>query len=255
MSHLHIPDGILPFFLPVLGFVITGLIIAFALYRLRDRDINKLIPRLGIVSAFIMVVMSVPLGLIPYHLNLTVLAGIILGPGLGFIAVFLVNLLLGLIGHGGLTMVGLNSLAVGSEVFLGYYLFRWLSRRIKLPVAAALTTMLALVVSSLMMISVVAASQVDPAVFVDRHATEAQSELPGLSVSRFAAMVLPVTLPGAVIESLAVFGIVGFLLRVRPDILGMSTDGNPRSGRVAESGREAESGPEKEDAETEETGV
>jgi len=238
MSHLHIPDGILPFYLPLLGFIISGLVIAAVLYRLRDRDITRLVPRLGIVSAFVLVVMSVPLGFIPYHLNLTVLAGIILGPGLGFISVFLVNLLLGFVGHGGITMVGLNSLAVGSEVFLGYYLFRLLQRRLKIPAAAALTTMLALVASSLIMISVVAASQLDPAMFVDRHAAEVHTEegrgadehadrVPtdgAISVPRFAAIVLPVTVPGAILESLAVLGIVRFLRRVRPDILGLEPE-------------------------------
>lgn len=245
MSHLHIPDGILPFYLPVLGFVITGLIIAFALYRLRGRDINKLVPRLGIVSAFMLVVMSVPLGFLPYHLNLTVLAGIILGPGLGFISVFLVNLLLGFVGHGGITMVGLNSLAVGSEVFIGYYLFRWLSRRIKVASAAALTTVLTVLVSSLMMVSIVAASQVNPVMFMERETSEVHtekvpakqvpaeqtSEAPKLSILQFAATVLPVTIPGAILESMAVLGIVNFLWRVRPDILGMETKPGPDAGR------------------------
>lgn len=237
MSHLHIPDGILPFYLPLLGYLVTGLIIAIVLYRLRGWDINKLVPRLGIVSAFVMVVMSVPLGFIPYHLNLTVLAGIILGPGLGFISVFLVNLLLGFVGHGGITMVGLNSLAVGSEVLIGYCLFRWLSRRIKAPaVSAALTTVLTLVLSGLIMISIVAASQVDPAVFLDRHETEVHTgeerisedhtddigtEKTKMSVQRFAAIALPVTGLGIALESLAIFGIVRFLARVRPDILGL----------------------------------
>ncbi|MFZ5639617.1 MAG: energy-coupling factor ABC transporter permease [Bacillota bacterium] len=237
MSHLHIPDGILPFYWPLLGFIVSGLIIAIVLYRLRSRDINKLVPRLGIVSAFVLVVMSVPLGFIPYHLNLTVLAGIILGPGLGFISVFMVNLLLGFIGHGGITMVGLNSLAVGSEVFIGYYLFRQLIRHFKYPgAAAALTTVLTLVISSLVMISVVAGSQVDPAMFVDRHETEVHTEAgrtgeehadevhtddgSKLSVARFAAMVLPFTGLGIILESLAISSIVRFLWRVRPDILG-----------------------------------
>lgn len=242
MSHLHIPDGIFPFYLPLLGYIVTGVIIAFVLYRLRSKDISRLVPRLGIVSAFIMVVMSVPLGIIPYHLNLTVLAGIILGPGLGFISVFLVNLLLGFVGHGGITMVGLNSLVVGSEVFIGYYLFRMFSRGIKLPaVSAALTTVLTLALSALIMISFVTASRVDPVMFLENEASEVHIEkgqknnlpqnavLPEgvtdgeskLSVTRFAAMMLPVTGLGIALEGLAIFGIVRFLARVRPDILGL----------------------------------
>lgn len=266
MSHLHIPDGILPFYWPLLGFIVSGLIIAIVLYRLRSRDINKLVPRLGIVSAFVLVVMSVPLGFIPYHLNLTVLAGIILGPGLGFISVFMVNLLLGFIGHGGITMVGLNSLAVGSEVLVGYYLFRQLIRYIKKPgAAAAFTTVLTLVISSLVMISVVAGSQVDPAMFVDRHETEVHTEAgrtaeehadeerakeehteevlnderSKLSVARFAAMVLPVTGLGIILESLAISGIVRFLWRVRPDILGEEAgQGAADAGRFKDSSRQ-----------------
>jgi cobalt/nickel transport system permease protein len=269
MSHLHIPDGLLPFYLPLLGFIVSGVIIAAALYHLRNQEVNKLVPRLGIVSAFVLVVMSVPLGLIPYHLNLTVLAGIILGPGLGFISVFMVNLLLGFIGHGGITMVGLNSLAVGSEVFIGYYLFRLLRRRIRLPRAAAFTTVLTLVLSSLIMISIVAASQVNPAMFVERDEMEVHTEAgrtaeehadeefakeehteevlndkgSKLSIARFAAMVLPVTGLGIVLESLAIFGIVSFLWRVRPDILGAEAgQGAADAGRIKAGSRQEDAG-------------
>ena len=63
---------------------------------------------------------------IAYHINLTVLAGIIVGPAMGFLAAFIVDLILALFGHGGITVVGLNTLIVGAECALGSLIFRGL---------------------------------------------------------------------------------------------------------------------------------
>ena len=42
-----------------------------------------------------------------------------LGPALSFVSVFVVNLILALLGHGGITAVGINTLTIGIEAALG----------------------------------------------------------------------------------------------------------------------------------------
>lgn len=70
-------------------------------------DIRRKIPFIGVVGALMLIFMSIPLGFIPVHLSLAVLCGILAGPELGFTAVFAVNTILSLMGHGVLQPSGL----------------------------------------------------------------------------------------------------------------------------------------------------
>jgi len=233
MSHLEIPDGIIPFFWLITGMALCGLILAFCIYRIRGQDLTRVIPRLGLMSAFTLAAMSVPLGFLPYHLNLTVLVGIVLGPWLGFISVFIVNLLLSLMGHGGITVVGLNTVQVGAQVFLGYYLFKGLTRIIRQTSAAAVTTFTTILLSTILMVGIIGISQVDPVMFLEHEEQAAESVhqnetgIPadsidadeGISLKRFASIVFPVTIPGALLEAAAVAFIIRFLARTRPDMI------------------------------------
>ena len=144
MTHIHIPDGVLPVWLWVSGFLLMSLFLALSLFRLRKLDMKKKVPLLGALAAVMLVAMSLEILPIAYHLNLSVAAGILLGPSLGFVAAFIVNLMLALVGHGGITVVGLNTLLLGAEALLGHTLF-YLFRK-KLPVfwSAAVSTVLSL---------------------------------------------------------------------------------------------------------------
>ena len=120
MSHLHIPDGLLPVWLWVSGVLLALAAVLFSLYMVRRIELRKKVPLLGMMSAVMLVGMSIEV--VPYHLNLSVITGIVLGPWLALVAAFIVNLLLGLIGHGGITVVGLNTLVIGFEGVMGYLL-------------------------------------------------------------------------------------------------------------------------------------
>lgn len=239
MSHLHIPDGVIPLFWLALSFILCLVLLGIAIYQTKREDVQKKVPRIGIISALMLLSMSVPLGFIPYHLNLTVLAGIILGPWLGFISIFIVNLILSLIGHGGITVVGLNSLIIGSEVFLGYYLFRSLRKLLQIPLAAGVATMITLLISSLLMIGVVGLVQVNPVEFLHHHHGQGEEHLlisgeheggvheqnePVISLVKFALMVLPFALFGSFLEALVTSSVVGYFLKVRPDIIDLEAE-------------------------------
>ncbi|MBI3742434.1 MAG: energy-coupling factor ABC transporter permease, partial [Chloroflexi bacterium] len=58
MSHLHIPDGFIPPFWLLLGFILTALMLAICLRRVRGDDRARRLPRLGIVSALMLIGMS-----------------------------------------------------------------------------------------------------------------------------------------------------------------------------------------------------
>jgi len=169
MTHMHIPDGILPVWLWVSGFLAMAAVLAFCLYRLRGMDRKKKIPLLGVLSAVMLVAMSLEILPIAYHLNLSVAAGILLGPSLGFIAAFIVNSMLALLGHGGITVMGLNTLLLGAEAMLGHTLFYFLPDRLSTFWRAAIATLLTLFLVSLCLIGIVAISHADSDQFLHHH--------------------------------------------------------------------------------------
>jgi len=224
MTHMHIPDGILPVWLWLSGFLLMVLVLAFSLYRLRGMDGKRKIPLLGALSAAMLVTMSLEIFPIAYHLNLSVAAGILLGPSLAFVAAFTVNLMLALLGHGGITVMGLNTLLLGAEAMLGHTLFYLLPDRLDTFWRAALATVLALFLVSLLLIAIVGASHVDVQTFGHTHPPEAMPEArhPGAgspALSTFAVMVLSLGAVGWLIEAAVTGAVIRFLSRVKPDLL------------------------------------
>lgn len=116
MTHIHIPDSVLPVWLWFSGFLLMSVCLALSLFRLRTEDMRIKVPLLGTVAAVMLVAMSLEILPIAYHLNLSVVASILLGSSLGFTAAFIVNLMLAFVGHGGIT-IGLNTLFLGAEAF------------------------------------------------------------------------------------------------------------------------------------------
>ncbi len=233
MSHLHIPDGVIPVFWLILGYLITAAVLAVALRRVRGGDAASRLPRLGVVAALMLLGMSVEIGIIGYHINLTVLAGIMLGPWLGFIAAFLVNLILALFGHGGITVVGINSLIVGSETIMGWGLFRGLRTRLDARWAAAAATVVTLALSTTLMIGIVALTRTEPALAfhgptgngpapllsIELSSSSEGNPMSSLNLGRFSELVYLLGAIGWVIEAAFTALVVGFLARTRPDLL------------------------------------
>ncbi len=231
MSHIHLPDGVIPAFWWVTGYIITAVILAIAFSRTGSSEARKKIPLLGIVAALMLIGQSIPLGFIPFHLNLSVLAGIILGPWLGFVAVFITNLFLAFLGHGGITVVGLNTLVVGSEAVIGYLLFNAFRRHVpSFTIAAVVATVIALLVSVSLMVGVVTLSKVNPGLVLAEqigHITPKKEIKPisSISIPRFVEIIAPFAVIGIVIESAVTALIIRFIIKVRPDIIGLYPTG------------------------------
>ncbi len=69
---MHIPDGVLPVRICLLGFLAMFITMAISLIRFRSRDLKREIPLPGAVSAAMLVVMSLEILPIVYHINLSV---------------------------------------------------------------------------------------------------------------------------------------------------------------------------------------
>ena len=223
MTHMHIPDGILPIWLWLAGFLVMSLVLAFSFYRVRGMDTKKKVPLLGALSAVMLVGMTLPV-LPGYHINLTVVTGILMGPSLGMVAAFVTNVILSLMGHGGVTVIGLNTLLVGSETVLGHLLFTLLKR---LPVfwRAAVATVLTLFITTLMLVGIVAVSHLDPEVL--HQGEEHGNEILNGSVSTFAWMALSLGAVGWLIEAAITGAVVRFIAQVKPDLLGHDLHRSP----------------------------
>lgn len=219
MTHMHIPDGILPVWLWAAGFALMALVLGLSLYRVRAMDMKKKIPLLGTLSAVMLVGMSLPV-LPGYHMNLSVVTGILIGPSLGFLAAFIANAILALMGHGGITVIGLNTLLLGSEAVLGHTLFTML-KRVPIFWRAIIATVVTLFITTMILIGFVSVSNIDPELL--HHGEEHGHELQGHpNVSTFAIIVLSLGTIGWILEAAITGAVVKFISQVKPDLIGHS---------------------------------
>ena len=63
------------------------------------------------------------------HMNLTPLIGILGGPAVGGVIVFIVNVLSAAIGHGGWILIGANVLVNMTEVSAAFGTYKWLVKQ------------------------------------------------------------------------------------------------------------------------------
>ncbi len=233
MSHLHFPDGVLPVWLWVLGFIIMILIGWIFLRIERDEGIGRKLPLLGMLSALMILGASVEIIPIAYHINLTVISGILLGPSLIFLSTFIVNFILALFGHGGITVIGLNTLILSLEGIFGFIFFHLFFRFFKrLTIAIFLATVIALSISTFSMIGVVGLSSQhykelihkdDEAklfeinIFKKRDFKE--NEKSEINFSRFMKIILSLGAIGWLLEGVINTLIIKYIYRLRPDLL------------------------------------
>ena len=236
MSHIHIPDGVLPFWLWISGFVVA-ILVGIVLFRsFKKEDLGRRLPLLGMMSALIVLGASVEIVPIAYHINLTAISGILMGPSLIFISTFVVNVILALFGHGGVTVIGLNTLTLSIEGMLGYLLFHLFWRMFKkLSLAAFLATFFALFFSTSAMIGVVSlgTSHYEELMheeggkgLFEFHLSKEKEDHPKgtagekeVNLTRFISIVLPLGFIGWILEGVITTLILRYIHRLRPDLL------------------------------------
>jgi cobalt/nickel transport system permease protein len=159
MSHIHIPDGVMPWWLWLGGWLLALALLGVAARRAEGARSRRGVPLIGAVSALVLVSMASEIVPLAYHINLTVIAGVLLGPWLGAISAFIVVLVLALLGHGGVTVVGVNTLVITAEMALGWALVRGGIRLLgdkRIRTVAAIATVLTLAITTTMLVGIVA---------------------------------------------------------------------------------------------------
>lgn len=220
MTHLHFPDGILPIWIVLLGFGLTVILLTNSLRRLRKEDeFARKVSLVAIMAALMLIANSIPMGFIHFHMNLTVLVSLLIGPWNALLAAFVVNFALSLIGHGGITVVGLNTLIFGGEIFLAALLYRGLVQKFSMSTAVFSTVITALLISTGLMVSIVmlAALTVDP-ILLGMYLEKGSGLAAGI-IPWFATLILPVAIAGAMVEGLVTIGIVKYLAKVKPELV------------------------------------
>ncbi|MBE9140107.1 cobalt transporter CbiM [Nodosilinea sp. LEGE 07088] len=124
---MHIPDGILPAQVCAAGYAITGLTTWYSLRQInRKPDPTAEIPKASLLTAAFFVASSIYIPVPPasVHLILNGLLGVVLGyfafPAI-LIGLFFQALV---IGHGGLTTLGVNAAMMGIPALLAYHIFQ-----------------------------------------------------------------------------------------------------------------------------------
>lgn len=226
MSHIHLPDGILPPWLWVSGYLALSVLVAVLWHGGGATGRPRQFALLGIITAVLMLVMSAEVPPFGYHANLSVVAGILLGPRLAVLAALLVNIMLALIGHGGITVVGLNALVLALEMVVGWAVFRFGARwHMPLGPRAFLATVLGLAVGTAASFGLLTLS----APWIDRTlgaATLAPGEelgpgivAPQLNLWRLAMLMFGIGAIGWVVEALLSVAILRYLSRYYPRVV------------------------------------
>jgi cobalt/nickel transport system permease protein len=119
---MHISEGVLSAPVLIGGFAATAVL---AVVTMRKMELEE-IPKLSVITSvfFVSSLIHVPLGPTSVHLILNGLVGIVLG--LRAFPAILVGIILQaiLFGHGGVTVIGVNTLMMGGGGLLAYFLWQ-----------------------------------------------------------------------------------------------------------------------------------
>jgi cobalt/nickel transport system permease protein len=208
VSHLHLPDGLLPIWL--WG---SALLAVLAILALTARGgAPHRVAYQGAVGALMLAAMAIPLGPIEYHLSLAGPVGVLLGAAGAFQVVFVVSTMLAFLGHGGITVVGLNTLVLGAAAITAHLAFAPLAARLRPALALALASILGHLVSGAGWILIVGLALRAP-----QRPQSLVSVTPHLEL--FTAAAVALWLAGALIEGLVAGGLGRFLAKVHPALL------------------------------------
>ncbi len=196
---MHISDGVLPTSVALGCYAGSALLLAWSARRTRSEEL----PKVAVVSAafFVASLIQVPLGPTSVHLLIPGLAGALLGSS-AFLAIALGLLLQCLLFQfGGLTALGANALMMGIPALLCGLLFRFASgsERKRQMLAGALAGGLGTALAALGLALLLATGGED-----------------FLGVAKIALLAhIPVTLIEALVSAMT----IGFLARVKPELL------------------------------------
>ncbi len=201
---VHLLDGFLPYSWCAVGYVGAVALAALGCWRLHERDI----PRIALATAAFFVASSIHIKIPPssVHLVLNGLVGVMLGYRAGlalFVGLFLQAVL---IGHGGISTLGINDVLQTLPALTIGAAFQWLaaSKRISIHILSLCSGFLG------------AAGVLATVVLQSGLLWLAEDNGPMSALLWFALHV-----PVAVVEGIVVGFMVHYLTRVKPELLGL----------------------------------
>lgn len=235
MSHIHLPDGVIPLWLCAIGWVLAlAVLYLSSAILIRTPRARRNIPLVAAVSALVLVAMSIEILPLAYHVNLTVVAGILLGPLLIPLAGAVIELMLSLLGHGGMTVLGVNYLILCVEMYVGWMIFalakRWMTSDTasiktihprRASVVVAIATIVALALSTTCMIAAVWTAGPELGHVAAEHSHESSAG-GSLDITTFVITAFTLGPFGWALEAFLGANIVAYIARVRPSLLRLS---------------------------------
>lgn len=218
MSHLHIPDGVLPLPLWIGGLLLAVLALFFAT-RSSVQAGPRAIALQSALGGVMLVVMAVPVPITAFDYCMTLAGpvGVLLGGAAAIQVSFVVTLILALMGQGGFTVIGLNTIVLGAGAALARPVYLQLLGGMKPPAAMATATAVSQLFSSLLWVGLLWLSvRLSPSILGDHEVSHAMHWLQG---GVLLAVLVPLLALAVGVESLLAYGLAAFLDRVRPDLL------------------------------------
>jgi cobalt/nickel transport system permease protein len=205
---MHISDGVLTAPWLAAGFALSGLLALLAAYRVREEEI----PRIAVLSAafFVATLMHLPLGPTRVHLLLNGLVGVVLGRRAPLAILIGLALQAALLGHGGFTTIGVNACVMTLPALLAAALFSLMRRFTWFGRGRNAVTWLCGCL--LGMISVLATLVLQAAVLLWGGAED---------WSGIVRLVFLAHLPLVALEGVVLGFTVNYLVRVKPEMLGL----------------------------------
>jgi cobalt/nickel transport system permease protein len=229
MSHLHIPDGILPPILWILGLVLTALCLAWSAWAGRGVGTRGIAfqSALGGIMLAVMA-LPVPITAFDYCMTLAGPVGVLLGAAGAFQVSFVVTLILALLGQGGFTVIGLNALVLGLSAVAARPVYRLVRRPLGAARAMAVATAISQLGATVLWVAILLLSvKLSPEV-AGEH--EVRHQLVAFGHRLGIAVVVPTLLLAVTLEGLLGYGLARFLDRVRPDLLPFGDEARPGPG-------------------------
>jgi cobalt/nickel transport system permease protein len=211
MAHIHLEDGSFTLFWVIVWWAVALALIGTGLYLLRRQrrpdNLRITIAAFCTAAAFVLFQIEIPVAG-GVHISLTPLIGILTGPVMGLLIVFIINIFSAAVGHGGWGMIGANTLVNLSEVLIAYEIWHGLKPFIgNIFFRAGTATLCGLIVGNVVMIGIIVVSGIQGV---------SQSPHQILTGLFFIAAINTAV---AVIEAIITGLVVSYIAKMRPDII------------------------------------
>lgn len=218
MSHLHIPDGILPPVLWLVGLLLMLLLTGLSVAATR-RTGPQQIAYQSALGGLMLAVMALPVPVAGLHYCMTLAGpiGVLLGWASAVQVSIVVTVILALLGQGGFTVIGLNAVVLTFGAVLARWIYLRLATAFGPGRAMAIATAISQLLSSAAWVAILAAAvRLRPAAILNH---DVHDMMQFVQLSLLATLLLPSLAAAVAVEALLAYGLGGFLGRVRPDLL------------------------------------